>query len=128
MSIEMMVRVYKYEMSHSVQSILLAMADHANDEGENCYPSVDLIAWKTGYERRQVQRIMKDLRKKGALKVKREATATHPTDYKIVLEAFPPKQPFVPSKKSSTAKDRDDILSPLEDDANMTHPEFWGNE
>ncbi len=47
--------------------ILLAYADHADQNGRNIFPSVDLIAKKTGYEERAVQVITRQLEKQGYL-------------------------------------------------------------
>ncbi len=44
-----------------MQSILLAMADYADDEGRNCYPSYARLAWKTGYSTRQVEKALAEL-------------------------------------------------------------------
>ena len=47
--------------------ILLAYADHADQNGRNIYPSVDLIATKTGYSERSVQYATSDLLELGFL-------------------------------------------------------------
>lgn len=62
MSVEQMSLVWKHEFGHSEQSIMMALADHAHDDGTEIRPSVARIAWKTGYEERQVHRILKTLR------------------------------------------------------------------
>ena len=54
--------IWDLDLPHSQAWVLLAMADHADHEGNNVFPSVDLIAWKTNYSERQVQRIVKQLR------------------------------------------------------------------
>jgi hypothetical protein len=35
--------------------VLLAYSDHSDQNGKNVYPSVDLVALKTGYQERAVQ-------------------------------------------------------------------------
>ena len=47
--------------------ILLAYADHADQNGRSIYPSVELICTKTGYEERSVQTITRTLEKLGYL-------------------------------------------------------------
>lgn len=47
--------------------VLLAYADHADHEGNGIFPSIGLIAWKTGYSTRNVTRIKQGLIKKGIL-------------------------------------------------------------
>ena len=61
MSIKIMSQVWELDLPHNVQSIFLALADHADDDGY-CYPSVGRLAWRTGYGVRQVQRTLKELR------------------------------------------------------------------
>jgi DnaD/phage-associated family protein len=47
--------------------ILLAYADHADQNGKSIYPSVDLIATKTGYKERAIQQITRNLELLGFL-------------------------------------------------------------
>ena len=53
--------------------VLLAFADNADNEGL-CWPSMRLIAWKTGLSLRQTSRIVGDLIASGALEVISEFT------------------------------------------------------
>ncbi len=69
MSIKLMSRVWESVMPTGTHKlILLAFADHANDEGV-CWPSIGLVAWKTQLSRRQTQRIIHDLIKYQMLEV-----------------------------------------------------------
>ena len=61
MSAKVTGQVWELDLPANKQLILLALADHADHEGNNVYPSVGLIAWKTGYSERQVQRLLKEL-------------------------------------------------------------------
>lgn len=72
--------------------VLLAMADHADHEGNNVFPSMALIAWKTGYSERQVRRIVKALVADGIL-VERVKETGKVTRYSINLAAGKPKPP-----------------------------------
>lgn len=54
-------QVWELKLPHAHMLVLLAMADHADHQGNNVYPGVKLIAWKCGYSDRQVQRIIQDL-------------------------------------------------------------------
>ena len=47
--------------------VLLAYTDHADHEGRNMYPSIELICKKTGYKERAVQLITRSLEEKGFL-------------------------------------------------------------
>lgn len=67
MSVKMMAAVFDADLPRAEKFVLLAMADHADHEGHNIFPSVSLIAWKTGYQQRQVQRAIKSLLEKNIL-------------------------------------------------------------
>lgn len=56
-----MTMVWELDVPNNFQSVLLVLADFADDDGTNAYPSVDRISWKTGYSERQVQRILRQL-------------------------------------------------------------------
>lgn len=45
----------------AARHVLQAMAEHANPRGMNCHPSVVRIQYRTGYDRRTVQRILRRL-------------------------------------------------------------------
>jgi hypothetical protein len=97
MSGKLMGEVYEYEFSHGQQSVLLAMADHAQDDGSHCFPSVRRLAWKTGYDKRHVKRLMSELRDVKVLVEVRAATPHHPTEYRIHLAVATHKPPFEPN-------------------------------
>jgi hypothetical protein len=44
---------------------LLAMADHASDDGRNCFPAVATLAHKTSQSRRGIQKILRRLEQGG---------------------------------------------------------------
>lgn len=94
MSGKLIGQVYERQLGHAEQAVLLAMADHADDFGNNCFPSVPYVAWKTGYHERQVQRLIVKLRDLGALVFVRGATRYRPTEYRIDVDALPAKEPF----------------------------------
>jgi hypothetical protein len=69
MSIEMMTRVWKYSQARSGHLlVLLAIADHADDEGV-AYPSIPGIALKSRLKMRQVHNAINALVKYGELSV-----------------------------------------------------------
>lgn len=41
--------------------VMVALADHADHNGKNAYPGIELLARKTGYTERSVQRILQSL-------------------------------------------------------------------
>ena len=87
--------VWELDLDAPKKLVLLAMADHADHEGRHVRPSLPLIAWKTGYSPRQVQRIVHELVAIGILHVERIGTGRgHPTHYRICLEAGVPSPAF----------------------------------
>ena len=62
MSVKAMAIVWEADLPRAEKFILLAMADHADHNGENIYPALSTIAWKTGYTNRAVVDIVGRLR------------------------------------------------------------------
>lgn len=92
MSIDLMARCWRLEMSADELVLMLALCDIADDNGENVYPSIDHICWKIGAARRTVQRRLQQLRDRGALVVVNSRRhGWHGTEYRIDLEVFEPK-------------------------------------
>jgi len=106
MSVKIMAQVWELDLPHNAQSILLALADHADDDGY-CYPSVGRLAWKTGYGVRQVQRTLKDLRdQKLAIPTGSVVGGRHNTVvYRLDPSAGKQKSPFQPKTERQTLAD-----------------------
>jgi hypothetical protein len=107
MSGKIMGLVWEMELPHGEKYVLLAMADHADHEGNHVRPSVDLICWKTDYSERQVRRLVGQLRKRRILIVTAKATNRRPAEYRIDVNAAPRKPARLP--------ERDDTMAPQED-------------
>jgi hypothetical protein len=109
MSVKLMALVWEYQFTRPEQSVMLALADHAQDDGSNVYPSVARIAWKTDYSERQVQRIMRDLEAKDILVAVKNIGGGrgHATEYCIHIEKGVKKSPFV--KKGDMVAAKGDI-------------------
>lgn len=123
MSIKLMSLVWEKALSHSEQSILLAMADYADDDGRNCYPSYERLAWKTGYSTRQVTRIIKGLCASGILAILRPSTQHQSTHYWIRLDKAVNKEPFSIDKVSSLTDSSIDKMSSQEiQGRHLEHP------
>lgn len=60
-------RVWELDLPHNEKWVLLAMADHADHEGNNMYPGHALIAYKTDLNPDTVQRIVRRLLNRGIL-------------------------------------------------------------
>lgn len=67
MSVRMMGEAWECDLPPVELLVLMALADHADHEGDNIWPSVALIAWKTGLTDRTVKRVMKRFREIGIL-------------------------------------------------------------
>ena len=94
MSVRQLARVWEYQFSKGEQSVMLSMADHANDEGGSIFPSVARIAWKTDYSKRQVQRIIGALTESGILILTQKETRRRPREYRIDWSKAKKKAPF----------------------------------
>ncbi|PZO50737.1 MAG: hypothetical protein DCF15_15585 [Phormidesmis priestleyi] len=73
---------------------MLALADHAYEDGTGIRPSIKRIAWKTGYSERSVQSIMSQLRELGLLVVVAPATHNTPNEYRFNWAAVTLKPSF----------------------------------
>lgn len=104
MSAKISGQVWDLDLSQRDMLVMLAMTDHANHEGV-MWPGVALIAWKTGYSKRTVMRIMASLVKRGIL-VRRTRPGKE-TVYIANLDAAPKKaarpSPTKKRKSSDTA-------------------------
>jgi len=97
-SVTQMSQVWQFDLTHAEQSVLLALADHAHDDGTGCYPGVGYLAWKTGYSERQIRRILASLEAKGLIEPQGEKIGGrgHATEYHLHLEKGAKKSPYRP--------------------------------
>jgi helix-turn-helix protein len=78
--------VFELEISASEKLVLLAMADHARDDGTGCYPSIETLARKTSQSRRGVQKIMRKLEEiRGLIEPSKVSQGRRTTEYRITL-------------------------------------------
>lgn len=68
MSVRIMAEVWRLDLPANDKIVLLALADHADDEGL-CYPSIGRVAWKCCYSRATIKRQMKRLSEAGLVVV-----------------------------------------------------------
>lgn len=92
MSAKILGQVWDLQLPAPKLLVLLALADHADHNGNNVYPSIELVAWKTGYSESQARRIIKALVKDGLLEATPRAGKT--TKYSIHLDRGIKKIPF----------------------------------
>jgi Helix-turn-helix domain len=95
-SVRVMGAVFALDIAASEKLVLLAMADHARDDGTGCYPSIELLARKTSQSRRGVQKIMRRLEDFGLIapsKVSRGGPRRS-TEYTLTLANSEPRSLF----------------------------------
>lgn len=99
-----MAQVWWLDLTHSKRMMLLALADHAHDDGTQCYPGVRYLAWKTGYSERQVRRILASLEANGLIAAQGEKLGGrgHATEYHLHFEKGSKKSPYRPKKGDTT--------------------------
>jgi 5-methylcytosine-specific restriction endonuclease McrA len=102
---ELITKIWGLQLDHPEQSVLVSMADHANDDGLGCFPSLPLIAWKTGYSVRQTRRIIKRLISVKLLVPLQFVSGgrNRPTEYFIDVTKGIKKPPFIRPKDLNPA-------------------------
>lgn len=73
MSIRVMSEVWKTKLPLSEKMVLLVIADHASDDGDNAWPSQKTIGDKASLSVRSVQRCVNNLVRNGYLKMEKRA-------------------------------------------------------
>lgn len=121
-------QVWFRDVRGSERDVLLALADHAHDDGTEIRPSMDYLAWKVGIGKRQAQRIVSSMRERGALIAVRESTRYEPTHYRMDLDALPLKAPYARPETGMTStspltESRDDSSA----ESGMTDPAVRGD-
>ena len=113
--------VWELALPHNEAWVLMAMADHADHEGNNVYPGVPLLAWKTGYTTRQVRRILATLQEKGLIVVEEEGGGRKTTHYRLELSRAARKDSRRPqharsrqAEPTQSLRPREDKMSPLD--------------
>lgn len=108
MSAKLMGRVWDLALKRPHREVLLAMADHADHLGY-CHPGIALLAWKTDYSERQVQRILRDLEALGLVEIVEDGGGSgHVRHYRLHLEKGVEKSPFRASERVTPAQGNGD--------------------
>jgi hypothetical protein len=76
--------------------VLLALADHAHDDGRCAWPSVQTIARKTRMSRRGVQKALRELEKEGRI-VRDGWSSKRTVCWRIIMEEPPPTAGTIPT-------------------------------
>jgi hypothetical protein len=112
MSVKMMAAVWELDLPRTRKLVLLAVADHASDDGF-AYPSVARLAWKCGYSERSIQRELRELEKAELLFVVREGGGRgKATTYCVQPEKGDKLAPFQPkSSRPKTVTSEDETVT-----------------
>lgn len=117
MSISVMTHVW----FHSAQKgasllVLLAIADHAHDDGTGAYPSLDNLAKKVRMTKRNTQNILRHLAQSGELIIERNAGPHKVNLYSIPLgvKSFQGADSSVDSTETSTPVVKNSVRKPTE--------------
>lgn len=100
MSVKVMSLVWEMDLPTSEKMVLLVIADHADDQGENAWPAVATIARKASLSDRQTQRMIKQLTNLGLISVEKQAGGRRemrddrrPNRYTLHLNGVTPTSP-----------------------------------
>ena len=106
--------VWRQNLTPASKIVLLAIADHADDDGGNAYPSKSTLALKTGYSERQVIRIVNELTAGGWMREEHRQVPGIPADrmpkvYRIALSRGDNLSPRLPLDGVTSVTLRGDI-------------------
>lgn len=110
-----MAEVWRLDLEPTKKLVLLAYADHADEDGDRVYPSVSRVAHKCGLSIRQVQRISHDLRDEDQLMqmIEEGGGRGKPNRYCLTLENGVKLSPFKPRERVTSVAVKGDIaMSP----------------
>lgn len=97
MSVKLMGAVFELDLPPMEKLVLLAMADHAQDDGTGCYASMGRLARKSSMSRRGVQKVVRRLEHERELIVPcgiSHGGRGRTTEYRIVLGKGEPGSQF----------------------------------
>lgn len=123
MAAKLMGQVWDLDLPHNEAWVLMALSDHADRDGNNVFPGLELLAYKTGYSERQLRRVLSSLEERGVIiPVSGGVGRGHRQQYSIDLSKAPKKDekrtksPVIPKEKSGHfVNAKADILSTQED-------------
>lgn len=111
MSVRVMNDVWQLDLPQPEKFVLLALGDHAHDDGTRCFPGVDRLSWKTGYSRRQIQRLLRSLERRAIILpvAYKWGGCGRTTEYTIKTEKGVNLSPFCRVSRASSARTNGDI-------------------
>ena len=133
MSISVMTEVWQLNLPQNEKLVLLAFADHSDDDGV-CFPSHKRVAWKTCISGRTVTRIVKKLEARGILRVLRPATGPGKASvYRVIPAKGDRLSPIVSGRQSvqervTDATGKGDTAVSTQPSGTVTQPSLLGDE
>jgi len=83
LSVKWMAAVFELDLPSSHKLVLLVLADHADNDGRNAWPSVSLISKKTSLSERTVRASLVSLRDSKQISIEKGATWDRPNSYRL---------------------------------------------
>lgn len=111
MSFKLIAEIWRLDLTPTQQHVLMAMADFADDDGRNCFPSHKRLAWMTGYSTKTIANMINGFIASGLIIVLRLGTNKKPPRYQICLDCGTIKAPYC----GETDDSRGERLSPQDD-------------
>jgi len=122
MSVKQSGKVWEVELDPMDKLVLLALADHADHEGNNIRPGNDLICAKTGLSERTIsQKIAKFVEEGILIPIKSQTGRGRKREYRMCLDHLPRDQYFIESEKKKVERASTFIAQKVE--ARSTFPE-----
>jgi hypothetical protein len=96
-------QVWKSNLPRGLKPLAATLADFADDNGENIYPSVELIAWRLSASKRFVQYGLSELRALDVLRVVENGKGgrTLTVEYRMIEANLPVRPPWHPKAKGA---------------------------
>lgn len=98
-------KVWQSNLEAHLKPLAAAMADIANDDGTNIYPSVAYLAWLLGKGERSVQYGLDELKTLGVIRpvAYDRGGRSRATEYLLSEEKLPKRAPWKETKKGATS-------------------------
>lgn len=120
MSGKLIGQIYGLILKPAKRDLLIALADHAKDDGSNSHPGTDFLAWKLDISVRQVLRLLKELEQDGLIIATTRPAPNKPIVYQIDLSKGDKKSPF--DRRQNVMRSHDK-KSPVQVNQRMTSHE-----
>lgn len=92
MSIRLVSKIWEHDIQGSHRDVLLILADHADHDTHEAWPTVATIAWKAGISERQTQYCLRALERDGVIELTERESPHRGRKYWINLQALKRKK------------------------------------